>query len=238
MPRKSSKRKNRRSRSSGPRTSLSGVDRTVVITGKLLLPLTTTTGVNTLTIPIDPLNMDSSRLGPLAAGFELFRFTSINIRVYPVLSVQAAPNGRTSLTISFDKLDNSPPGSLPEAYIAPVSRYIDEFVTVPVSMKIKRQDLMHNITPWFSCRSTGAPGANQTIQGYLHFVGGEQFDTAAEVSYSIQFRTPSSGQDDVLKVPSLSRLSIKSSNPAPQKATPKEPEKVDSEFTVLCSCKH
>jgi hypothetical protein len=193
MPRRAKRNNRRRKSSSGPSRSIGGADRTVTIPGKLLInvAISSTAGTSIFTLPVNPSSIDSTRLTALNSSFELFRFVSINLRIYP--AVTDTP-GRTPMAVSYSKVDNAPAAGLDKSYIAPTSRYIDSIVTVPVNMKLGRSDLLNSTNPWWATGDIGGE-ATDYVQGYLHFNiegAGVTVDssTIVECSYVVCFRSP------------------------------------------------
>jgi len=192
MPRRSFNRSRRTRRRPRVSASISGSDRTELIPGKLLQPISLLAG-STLAIPLAP-NSLGTRLTALATVFQEHRFLNVTIMLHPGFS---APGVRTSYAVGYFKVPPlTPPANLAQVYTATSSRYSDTGDTLPVRLALNRPMLLNNVRPWFTNQVASGSETLDSIQGVLYVSGTSTstLDAMLEISYICAMRGPTSPQ--------------------------------------------
>jgi hypothetical protein len=189
MPRKQ-KQKRRTRRRPYPSMSISGGDKTEVVPGKILIPVSLASAAP-LVIPL-ALSSLGARLSALGTCFQEHRFTSLRIAMHPaMLNIGGV---RTSYAVGYFKvLPLTPPTTMVQLYTAASSRYSDLGDTLPVYMNLNRSVLLHTVRPWFTNQAPGGSEALDTSQGVIYVIGsGTTLSCMLEISYVCELRGPTS----------------------------------------------
>jgi len=182
----------RRRRRRATTASVSGTDRTEIVPGKLIVPVTLTTPTTSFAIPL-ALDSMGPRLVALGNVFQEHRFVSVKVVLHPGFT-----NGgvnRSSYCVAYYKvIPSSPPVTVPNAYSGAVSRYHDVGDTIPISMTLSKRVLLHGVRPWYI---NGVPAGSELLdsnQGVLYIVNGGSsvngLQVNLEISYVVELRGP------------------------------------------------
>lgn len=185
------KGKGRRGRNRRSNVSVSGVDRTETIPGKILIPVTIAAGGVPVAIPLAVDSM-GARLTALGNVFQEHRFTKLTVVLHPAFTA-AAGGTRASYAVAYFKVPPlTPPVTVPNAYSGAVSRYHDVGDTIPVRLSLSRSVLMNNVRPWFINNSAVGSETLDSIQGVLYIVPllATGLSVNLEFAYNCQMRGP------------------------------------------------
>jgi len=166
---------------------LSGIDRTVVITGKIAgTVVNNTAGVQTSLL--NPNNF-GPRLASLAGAFQEFRFKRFVIKLHAI-----GTSASSNVILSYFKtVPATAPVSGYDSYSATESRLIAAADTVPQVLDITSSSLKNNVRPWYNCKTSGDEVIDYA-QGQLAYVfTTPNTPTTAvifEYSYTVEFRGP------------------------------------------------
>jgi len=151
----------------------------------MLLTVPGTVGSNFSVFQLSPLNL-GPRLVTLAETFQLFRFTKINISMFPIPSIN------TGLAYSKRFLDTPDLAGLSdpaEMYQLDASRYVLGNMTVQSKLHLTPRDLRNTIRPWFVCQTNDSTDPFDLNQGtFVSYSETEGSSITFELAYTIQFR--------------------------------------------------
>jgi len=182
MPRKT--RKKKRTPATRINRSISGVDTTQRVPGKVLLSITATSTVI-------PLALDSlgARLTALGNVFQEHRFLWLKVVLHPGYTTAAGAT-RAPYVVGYYKVPPAtPPTTMANLYSAAASRLSDIGDTVPVSLALGSGVLLHTTRPWFI--NSVPPGSESldNTQGVIYCLSSAAtFVVNLEVSYLCELR--------------------------------------------------
>jgi len=185
MPKRSGRRR-KKARSS--RVSISGTDKIERVPGKVLVQVTAfTTAI--------PLNISAlgARLTTLGTVFQEHRFTSIRAVLHPGFATGSIT--RTGYVAGYFKvIPLIPPTTAANLYQGVVSRLNDVGDTVPVSLSLRRRELMGNVRTWYTNTVTSGSTLLDSTQGIIYIIGNGNsvngLNATVEVSFVCEFRGP------------------------------------------------
>jgi hypothetical protein len=176
-----------------PATILSGIDRTITVPGKTLVPFTIPALNQLVSIPV---NIAGAALGPrltaLGGVYDEFKFSMMSIRIHPAqnsLGVQVP-----YALCYFKTIPANVPTTMQQAYEATCSRFMNVGDTVPQQLTIPRSALLHGIRPWYDTDTSSGTTTEDNTQGVLYLVtngplaAGVTLSINVEIGYICMFR--------------------------------------------------